>query len=1264
MKKFAKVLACMLSIMLLLQTLPTNVFAVLVDDGNGGQVDRNPGVIQVTRDMLGDSGLITGQKAPFNLFDESGNISYPPDQLDSYKPPIDQTAAANLNTWRIGGGVADWVDPSVTVNFDRAYKLTEICFYDGEKYAPSQYPSEGSQYEVSGGKFYVYSGDTKLVDYQLTNAGEWVKVTIPDGINTQSLKFMKESGGEQYYWTNLPTGSYGKCGPYICDANVAEVVLYGIPLGVDPTPTPTPTPTTEPPEQDPPDFGYTFGDMVGTNGFFNDDIKNYGNINFVREYHNWVWTEASAGEDFTQTASTSNPDVMFTNRWGVFDDYYQKLKAEGVGVNICIQGGVSNATGLSGTRPSYQGDKDAKKASSYYAHGASMFQHAARYGSNKNIDPALVKVAPGTTKEIGMDLVKYYENWNEPNAPWEPAGNQFTAAQLAAMTSADYDGHMGTMGPGVGIKNADPNAKLVMSGLVGLSTDFIKQMIVWFQANRTEEQWLQTHDTLDGYQMFPFDVINFHYYCPDGTAQTGLSPEADNLTQRISAVASFRNRYFPEAELWLSEFGWDSNQGSPQSATVEYTNPTTGAIVNEGINQGLTGKEVQGRWLVREYMILAAAGVDRSMQFMMPDSGAGGSGRFESCGMIEMGTKERKTSWYYVSTMNHWLKTTNFENELATGRSDMLAYQFKEKDSNDRAIALWNTTSNNQVVNGYEVALPEGTNYAYAVTMEDKKVSGIVESLPIINGKVSVDVSEKPIFVLARNSELVVPSEITKIPVTSSMVTGLTTSVGSDPSKLFDEQGLDPLNGGTGPTTNPDGSFVKEGWDAYTGHRWVMIDLGKEYNITNTFMYDKGGNLASGNEFAMYYGSPGGTIGTPGSLSGDQVEAQLQTANWTQALTYDFGGWETWYRKDSNFKTRYLILGYLGTGSVNVIEMVLYGYATDTGSGQAPDPVFEAKPDASAVDYLFDDSFDTLTSGALQGSEATAHKFSTWNANIAVEDKNATDASKGKVLKFTGTGATTEFSLSDFVPDLETGVWYDMDYKFKVEDDYSSPVLRFTDGNTIWSHIYNREGNNSFKPTFGSETQTVTKDVWHHLKTRFKVDATNKYLDYEIFYDDAKVSTGVYAAASCPLTSLVIMTDTGSASNLGVTYLDDVWVYKEKTEELPVDQYTVSASFKVGGTSATSLQAGKMLDASLAITNDSDSSEPPLMLIVALYKDNSMINFAYVSKSVGLGATENMHAGFMLPSDISGCTVKAFVWNGEDITSTSLAPVSDVYTIQ
>jgi hypothetical protein len=399
-----------------------------------------------------------------------------------------------------------------------------------------------------------------------------------------------------------------------------------------------------------------------------------------------------------------------------------------------------------------------------------MFQLAARYGSNPNVDPDLVRVAPGTEKKIGLDYIKYYENWNEPNL----ASFKGDGAAFAAMTSADYDGHMGTMGPDVGIKQADPNAKLVFGGLAGTiyetlddpdnewtPREFFEQAIEWFDNNRTEEQWLETHDTLDGYVKYPFDILSCHYYSPDGHAPTGWSAEDDNVYRKMSEFKEFRDTYFPDVELWLSEFGWDSTQGSPQSATVEYTDPVTGVVMNEGINAGLTGKEVQGRWLVREFLILAAAGLDRVQQFMMPNAGngEGSSGRFETCGLIEgdQTSTNRKPSWYYVGTMKHYLNTTKFESIIANGgNTDPWVLKFKETDDNgtDSVYALWLPTSkgdmNGTNVVSYELSLPEGTEYAYLIKLKDKTLEGERTELEIVDGKVTVPVTESPVFVLAK----------------------------------------------------------------------------------------------------------------------------------------------------------------------------------------------------------------------------------------------------------------------------------------------------------------------------------------------------------------------------------------------------------------------------------------------------------------------------------------------------------------------------------
>ncbi len=1162
------------------------------EEPENNPAQEEPALIPVTRSMLGSRGSQTGQYAPYALFDEFSSISYPPDQASGYEPPIDSELAVNLNTWRLGGSIEnDWADPSLTVDLKREVRLQEIYLYDGEKYAPSQYNIAGEPYEVQGGKFHVYAGDTLLLSYTLTNEGKWVRFVLDgEGVVTQTLKFVKESTG-QYYWSN-PDWSWGQFGPFNCDANIAEVALYGVSLGEAPPPDHEEPEEPEPEPQDPPDFGFTFKDFVGTNGFFVDNLENYANIGFVREYHNWVWTEASAGEGFAQTASTQNPDVMFTNRWTSFDSYYRNLKELGVGVNLCIQGGVSDTAGLSGTRPSYQGDQDPEKPSSYYAHAASMFQHAARYGSNKNIDPALVKVAAGTTKEIGLGLVKYYENWNEPNATWEAPGNQFTAAQFAAMASADYDGHMGTMGPGVGVKNADPDAKFVMGGLVGLSTDYIKEMHNWFKANRTPEQWLQTHDTLDGYVMYPFDVINLHYYCPDGTAPTGLSPEADNLYERVTEVVDFRNRYYPQAEIWLSEFGWDTTQGSPQSATVEYLQyiPSTGEyrLRNEGINPGLDGKEVQGRWLVREYLILAAAGIDRAQQFMMPDAG-GGSGRFASSGMIEEGTLERKPSWYYVGTMKFWLGSTRFEKALETGQEDLLAYQFREaldlQRPDDRVIALWNTTSLNRPESDYELTLPEGTQYAYAVTLEDKLRWGEVTELPIVNGRVTVGVSEKPVFVLAYEEELQYDGSVSDKPKDydgNTKVTGnylLDEDFNELAEGVFDTQTAELLGlsfyGASVQVVSEENPYRSKA---------LKLTMDNDKDRIEFDLAGVGDQILPGREYVLDYWlkiSDGFTM--PGLLFTDNAQEWtylFQPRDDKKPFTFWSRWWgeykvtgSTWNRMAVKFRIKQEG-GYTYSITLNGQEQVSYDIQASDLMGSLPtdririffdsgsvakhslvylDDISLYEPGAPSSDLWFEETFDSYPVGVYPGRDGV---FTTDNGYYSVVSPAAGEPGytpSGKVLKSDpGLASADYFQINDSgtMNAITPGSEFIVEFRAWVEQAGTTPYLGWAgqDWNPYFFIDQNWQGKISLPYMQNGQRLTLPGDYaltpgqWHRFAVKMR--GVEGGIAYEVYIDDMTQPLVVSEAAGVPLPLRYFRMGIASKNTNGVAYLDDFLIYK------------------------------------------------------------------------------------------------------------------------
>lgn len=130
-------------------------------------------------------------------------------------------------------------------------------------------------------------------------------------------------------------------------------------------------------------------------------------------------------------------------------------------------------------------------------------------------------------------------------------------------------------------------------------------------------------------------------------------------------------------------------------------------------------------------------------------------------------------------------------------------------------------------------------------------------------------------------------------------------------------------------------------------------------------------------------------------------------------------------------------------------------------------------------------------------------------------------------------------------------------------------------------------------------------------------------------------------------------------------YFDNVKVYNRalSAQEIAVEmteaEYTVEASFNMAG-----LEADKFLTANVKVTNNSGAEEP-VMAIIALYDSrNRMVNISYISKTVPLGETERLTAGFKLPSNVDGYQAKILVWKGDSLETTNMEPISNVVTLQ
>lgn len=474
----------------------------------------------------------------------------------------------------------------------------------------------------------------------------------------------------------------------------------------------------------------TMDQFIGMNAFVDDPPSLINAAGLVREYHNWSWDEGNGdgaykGFPFSQMQfAPSNPG------WS-YDDFYGKLKNLGITVAPCIQSSVPwlQKTGAfhPANKPLDMAGTDAASPLSYHAKANFMYQFVARYGS-KTVPDSLLQLAPGQKRVSGLGYIKYIEDWNEQDRTWDGKDAEFAPEEYAAMASADYDGHCNTMNvynKKYGVKNADSTVKMVMGGLALLSLDYIKRMKNWFELNRADKK-------------FAADVLNFHIYTfPDGSqfgdSGPALSPEAGRLKEQLQEIVQYRNQNLPDKEIWISEFGWDLHPDSRLSV------PEIG---------NMDRQEVQGIWLVRAYMALAAAGVDRAQMYMLRDVNPNDKTQFASSGLAgPKGDLTPKKSWYYVATLKKLLTNMRFLGEQKSSDPDILVYKFKDIKSPRGVYAVWAKTSKDYKVDNFSLPISAGTQSAQMVSLLAGSVSGEDLNLKITGGKVFLDVSERPVFV-------------------------------------------------------------------------------------------------------------------------------------------------------------------------------------------------------------------------------------------------------------------------------------------------------------------------------------------------------------------------------------------------------------------------------------------------------------------------------------------------------------------------------------
>jgi len=552
----------------------------------------------------------------------------------------------------------------------------------------------------------------------------------------------------------------------------------------------------------------TVGEMMGICALLGDgaesSIKDLSCVTVVREYHNLGWSYNASSFPLKST-------VFIKTVVGDFDRKYKEHAPYNL-IVPCLQ--WSTGDNPAKTYNKLTGKLNSEVAtftekylpSTYIGYADVMYQYAARYGSSKMAylyDNVRAHSDGGS--EIGLNLIKWLEYGNEPNGEDQRGATPY---QLAALTSAAYDGHMRTVLADVynpddytyflGAKNADPDIKVAMAGLVGIGDRYITAMCYWMRANRYDkyEMWTSKNDTI------AMDAFNVHtyfgeYYVLNGEGiHVGVSPEEYGLVDAMSNLIEFRNKYYPDVEVWLTEFGWDTNES--------YETMTSSHRYGE-----YTSRQVQAMWLTRAYILLSSCGVDKATMYMANDLGNDRDtyGKYGTCGIFgythrygddnpelvytikgqdcykgepDADGKDRyyyidndvfagnsaeekltpKASYYYMATLFNTLKEYTFRREIVSGHDDVWVYQYSNKQA-DEAYALWCPTSNMTKVDGYKLYVGTDCN---SVTLTETQVGydaagNTVEDTSSVTGKqttltvdsegyVYVNVSENPIYVV------------------------------------------------------------------------------------------------------------------------------------------------------------------------------------------------------------------------------------------------------------------------------------------------------------------------------------------------------------------------------------------------------------------------------------------------------------------------------------------------------------------------------------
>jgi endoglucanase len=447
-------------------------------------------------------------------------------------------------------------------------------------------------------------------------------------------------------------------------------------------------------------------------------IKNFTGI---RHYMDWEKLESKEGKyAFSPTNNGS---------WN-YDTIYQWCKLQNIEVLPCLK---TIPAWLQESYPVNERDnenipmrygKDPADPQSYLEQARVAYQFAARYGNNKNQDRSLLTLQPDNKVRTGLGLIRFIECDNERDKWWKGRKAYQTGREYAANLSAFYDGNKNKMGPGAGIKNADPSMKVVMAGLASPTTDYVKGMIDWSKEHRGYKA--------DGSVDLPWDIINYHFYSNDASTDpakkqtTGAAPELSKADSFANEFIQLSHRYAHDMPVWVTEAGYDINPNSPQKVMDI---------------AGRDALQTQADWILRTSLLYARSGIRKVFFYELYDDNPDNGTRYATSGLVSRNRISRPAADFLYQT-----------NRLFGD------YTYKETINKNPVVDHYTLNKNDM----YMLVVPSQENRTATYTLDLGKQDSAYIYTPrsgsktmdmaakkTNNGKINITVSETPVFVTA-----------------------------------------------------------------------------------------------------------------------------------------------------------------------------------------------------------------------------------------------------------------------------------------------------------------------------------------------------------------------------------------------------------------------------------------------------------------------------------------------------------------------------------